>query len=65
MDVNRTLDVETGKHGLHLHHAVGIRGPHSAKPGRVAGVEVEVWTDCFVEFGEEFFEWCVGVVGVE
>ncbi len=65
VDVDRALDVEAREDGLHLHHAVGVRGPHSAEPGRVACVEVEVWADGLVEGGDELFERSVGVVGVE
>lgn len=63
--MDRALDVEAREDALHLHHAVGVRGPHAAQPGRVAGVEVEVWTDGLVEGGDELFEGGVGVVSVE
>lgn len=40
VDVDGTVDVEAGEDGLHLHHAVGVGGPHAAQEGGVVGVQV-------------------------
>lgn len=40
VNVDGTLDVETGDDGLDLHQAVAVGGPHCAQPGRVVGVQV-------------------------
>lgn len=67
VDVDGTLDVEAGEDGLHLHHAVGVGGPHAAQERGVVGVEVGhadvVVGD--VEVLEELHEGGVGVQGRE
>ena len=66
VDVDGTVDVETGEDGLHLHDAVVIGWPHAAKKGAVAGVEIKgTSASGQVEFFEELFEGGVGRESLE
>lgn len=64
MYVDRSLDVETGEDGLHLHHAVPVGGIHSSQTGGLIGVLVYdsnlIVGFIDVELLKGFKEGCIG-----
>ncbi len=57
--------VESGDNRLHLHHTVGISGPHSSEEGGVIGVNVEILVDGNVKRLHQLFKGRVGVTSSE
>ncbi len=61
VNMHGPLDVESWNDRLHLHHAVGIRGPHSSEESGVVGVKIKVIiNDGIIQLLEQLFERRIG-----